>query len=113
MTCQALAARLQQLQPDASPQTIARLCLLILQQDDNLPASISDEALHRVWQSTCLRLEAAADQHAAMTAELESIASAEPVRYDPRQIFALLRAIKVQNQILELYVDEPQCVSQR
>ncbi len=54
-----------------------------------------------------LRLQAATDQHAAMTEELESLARSDPRKFSPEQIWVLIRAIKVQSQILELYVGEP------
>ena len=53
-----------------------------------------------------LRLQAATDQHAAMTEELESLARSDPQRFTPDQIWILIRAIKVQSQILQLYVGE-------
>ena len=46
-------------------------------------------------------------QHAAMTEELESLAASDPRQFDPEQIWILIRAIKVQSQILQLYVGQP------
>jgi hypothetical protein len=53
-----------------------------------------------------LRLQAATDQHAAMTEELESLARSDPRKFTPEQIWVLIRAIKVQSQILQLYVGD-------
>ena len=54
-----------------------------------------------------LRLQAATDQHAAMTQELEDLAQSDPDKFSQEQIWVLIRAIKVQSQILELYLGEP------
>ncbi|HEV3004330.1 MAG TPA: hypothetical protein VGX78_07700, partial [Pirellulales bacterium] len=56
---------------------------------------------------TGLRLQAATDQHAAMTQELEQLASSDPEKFSPDQIWVLVRAIKVQSQVLSLYVGQP------
>jgi hypothetical protein len=54
-----------------------------------------------------LKLQAATDQHAAMTSELESLAASDPQHFQPEQIWILIRAIRVQSQILQLYVGHP------
>jgi hypothetical protein len=54
-----------------------------------------------------LRLQAATDQHAAMTEELEMLAKSDPRLFTAEQIWVLIRAIKVQSQILQLYVGAP------
>ena len=41
-----------------------------------------------------------------MTEELESLAASDPKKFSPEQIWVLIRAIKVQSQILQLYVGE-------
>jgi hypothetical protein len=41
-----------------------------------------------------------------MTEELETLARSDPQRFTPDQIWVLIRAIKVQSQILQLYVGE-------
>ena len=45
--------------------------------------------------------------HAAMTEELETLAQSDPHEFTPDQIWVLIRAIKVQGQILQLYLGEP------
>jgi len=47
------------------------------------------------------------DQHAAMTEELEDLARSDPKKFTPDQIWILIRAIKVQSQVLQLYLGEP------
>ncbi len=107
MTCQELAEKLANLQPAASSTDIARLCLLILNSASDSSALQDDDYLQTAHRAACFRLEAAADQHAAMSDELESLCQDGPVRFSPDQIWTLLRAVKVQNQLLELYSESP------
>jgi len=104
ITCQELAARIERLQPNALPRDVARLCLLLANYVDDLSMLKDDESLTRVWQSMGLRLQAATDQHAAMTEELECLAKAGPREFSTEQIWVLVRAVKVQSQILQMYV---------
>lgn len=106
MNCQDLASRIQQLQPDAAPRDVARLCLLLTNSMDDVEKLDDNRLLTAAWREMGLRLQAATDQHAAMTEELESLARSDPRRFTPDQIWVLIRAIKVQSQILQLYVGE-------
>ncbi|HZN32628.1 MAG TPA: hypothetical protein VFB80_02380 [Pirellulaceae bacterium] len=107
MTCQELADRVQRLQPEASARDVARVCLLLSNSVDDVSKLDDDDLLTAAWREAGLRLEAATDQHAAMTEELESLARSDPRQFTPDQIWILIRAIKVQGQILQLYVGEP------
>ena len=107
MTCQELADRVQRLQPEASTRDVARVCLLLSNSVDDVSKLDDDDLLTAAWREAGLRLEAATDQHAAMTEELESLARSDPRQFTPDQIWILIRAIKVQGQILQLYVGEP------
>jgi hypothetical protein len=44
-----------------------------------------------------------------MTEELEELARSDPRRFTPDQIWILIRAIKVQSQVLRLYIGDPAC----
>jgi hypothetical protein len=107
MTCHELAARIEQLQPDAVPRDVARLCLLLTNSVHNPGELDSDEQLSHAWQEMGMRLQAATDQHAAMTQDLEELAHNDPSSFKLEQIWVLIRAIKVQSQILQLYVGRP------
>jgi hypothetical protein len=106
MNCQDLATRIQRLQPDAAARDVARLCLLLANSTDDVNKLSDERQLRAAWREMGLRLQAATDQHAAMTEELESLARSDPRRFTPDQIWVLIRAIKVQSQILQLYVGE-------
>ena len=107
MTCEDLAKRLSDLNPDLSQVDVARLALLILSQTVDPTMLSDDELLLSAWRNATFRLEAASDQHAAVADEMEAICEAGPVQFTPEQISVLLRAVKVQSQILELYTDQP------
>jgi hypothetical protein len=107
MTCQELADRIQRLQPEAGARDIARVCLMLTNTIDDVSKLDDDQLLTAAWREAGLRLEAATDQHAAMTEELESLARSDPRQFTLDQIWILIRAIKVQGQILQLYVGEP------
>jgi hypothetical protein len=104
MKCTELAAEIERLQPDADAPDVARLCLLLYNSVDDPEQLIDEELLTAAWKDMSIRLQAATDQHAAMTEELESLASSDPRKFSPEQIWVLVRAIKVQSQILQLYV---------
>jgi hypothetical protein len=42
-----------------------------------------------------------------MTQELEDLAASDPQSFDQEQIWILIRAIKVQSQVLQMYVGHP------
>lgn len=107
MTCHDLAKRLSELQPELSQADIARLALMIFTQCSTPEELLDDEALMAAWKHATFRLDAASDQHAAVAEELDSICSDGPVQFTPDQLWVLLRAVKVQSQILELYTDQP------
>jgi hypothetical protein len=104
MTCQDLAARIERLQPYALPRDVARLCLLLTNAVDDLSTLDDDEHLTRTWHAMGMRLQAATDQHAAMTEEIENLAKACPGEFSMEQIWVLIRAVKVQSQVLQMYV---------
>jgi len=107
MTCEQLAHELASIQPQASSVDIARLCLLILNSCDD-ESQLHDEAyLRTACRAAGFRLEAVADQHSAMSCELDLLCQDGPVRFSPDQIWVLLRAVKVQSQLLELYTGRP------
>ncbi len=105
MTCATLAETLARMRPELTPTEIARLCLLILGgagpgDDLHDPAT-----LQRVWKSSCFRLDAATDQHAAVSDELDALLADDPVQFNPEQLWTLLRAVKVQSQLISLFAE--------
>lgn len=107
MNCTELAGRIERLQPEADARDVARVCLLLSNTADDLTVYENDENLGRAWQEMGLRLQVATDQHAAVTEELENLARSDPRKFSPDQIWILIRAIKVQSQVLQFYLGEP------
>lgn len=107
MNCQELAKRIQDLQPEATPQDVARLCLLLANNTLKLEELTDQTKLKAAWHAAGLKIQAATDQHAAMTQELEDLANSDPEQFSRDQIWVLIRAIKVQSQVLQMYVGHP------
>lgn len=110
MNCQQLAEQIESIEPDLSPVDVARLCLLILNQKPTDEILADPESLRRSWKNVLFRLDAAADQHAAVSDELARFGGDGHVEFSPDHLWMLMRALKVQAQILELYIDEPSLV---
>jgi hypothetical protein len=104
MNCQELAHRIERLQPEADTRDVARLCLLLANWTQDIDALEDENVLVRAWREVNLRWQATADQHAAMTEELEDLAQSDPRKFSADQIWILIRAIQVQHQILQLYL---------
>ena len=81
MNCRELAERIEEFKPDASTREVARLCLLLANTVDSVESLVDHTALSDAWQEMSLRLQAATDQHAAMTEELELLANSDPTQY--------------------------------
>jgi hypothetical protein len=107
LNCQTLAGRIEAMQPKAEVRDVARLCLLLSNAVNDVDRLQDESTLKNAWKEMGLRLQAATDQHAAMTEELETLAKSDPRQFTPDQIWVLIRAIKVQSQILQLYVGTP------
>ncbi len=86
---------------------MARACLLLANSVDSLDELSSAARLEDSWKEVGLRLQLATDQHAAVTQELKDLAASDPAKFRPDQIWILVRAIKVQGQVLQLYLGEP------
>ena len=107
MRCKDLAARIEKIEPEADPSDVARFCLLLANSTDNIDGLRDEDRLQEAWKDINLKLQLATDQHAAMTEELEELARSDPREFHPDQIWVLIRAIKVQSQILQMYLGQP------
>ena len=106
MNCHELARRIESLQPDAAIRDVARLCLLLANSMDDVSQLDSNDRLTEAWKRINLQMQANADQHAAMTQELDDLSRSDPKKFSPDQIWILIRAIKVQSQILQMYIGD-------
>ena len=104
MRCHEIAQRIEEIDPQASASDVARLCLLIANLVDDVDALQDDDRLKEAYREASLRLQMGVDQHAAVAGELKTLSDSDPKQFDREQIWILLRAIKVQSQILQLYI---------
>ena len=107
MICTEIAKKIEQQNPDADALEVARMCTLICSAVPNREDLRDDKKFLEIWDEVNLRLQAATDQHAAVTEELERLSSSDPQKFSPEQVWILVRSIKVQNQLLRLYVGDP------
>lgn len=108
MNCVNLVERIQGLQDNASPHDVLRMSMLLCNAVDDIDDLQDHNQFEKIWSDVNLRLHAATDQHSAMTSELEELAKSDPQKFTPDQIWVLIRAIKVQSQVLRLYTGDPQ-----
>ncbi len=107
MNCSKIAQLIEQKSPGLGATETARLTTLLLTSVENSNELESPSTFEAHWHDVNLRLQAANDQHEAMTLELESLAKSDPKQFNPEQIWILIRAIKVQSQMLKMYIGEP------
>ncbi|MBS0207364.1 MAG: hypothetical protein JSS27_00285 [Planctomycetes bacterium] len=106
MKCSELATQIERLQPDALPRDVARLSLLLNNAHASTDAFTQDGLLLDAWRQAGLCLQFASDQHAAMSQELDDLANLEAEGFSPEALETLLRAIRVQSQLIQLYLGQ-------
>ena len=106
MNCTELANRIEAHHPDANLRDVARLVLLLVNSIEDIEQLDDDDRLATAWQDVNLRMQANADQYAAMTEEFDNLARSDPKKFTADQIWSLIRAIKVQSQILQMYIGD-------
>ncbi len=108
MNAQKLATAVAQLRPEYTPAEHLRIALLLSLQHPDLEPLTDAEELERQCLDITLQLRATADQHAAVSSELDSLASTEPCEFSPTHLWSLVRALKIQSHILNMYLG-PEC----
>jgi hypothetical protein len=89
----------QSLRPKASDEQVVRWVLMMLVSQSSITEGSLAESLTFVEQSNRLM----SDQASAVAEELDSLASTQPSEFCPSHIWTLLKAIRVQKQMLDLY----------
>ncbi len=100
-----LVAEIERFQPEAEPSTVARMAMLLALSNVNLDELRRRDEFERQYHEIENRIRASMDQHAAVAEELDTLASSDPCEFSPDHLWTLIRAIKVQSQILSLYLD--------
>jgi len=98
-----LSSLVERMDPTAKPQDVARMCMFLFNSVDHPSDLKNPSILDSLYSDLKIRLEGACDQHAAMTEEVKNLAASDPTKYSPDQVWILVRAIKVQSQLLQLY----------
>ena len=83
MTCTELSAKIEARMPQAQPIEIARMCTLMCAQVEELSEYENEACFDSTWDEVSLRLNAAGDQHEAMTMELQDLTKSDPRRFTP------------------------------
>lgn len=107
MNLHQLFRRIEHLSPEVEPNELARLFVVFCNHVGDLNQVADDLQLRTAWREAYIKLQASVDQHAAVVEELEALAANDPSQFKAEQVWVLLRAIKVQSQILAMYLGEP------
>jgi hypothetical protein len=102
MNLQEIISRTQALRPYAGDEQVVRWVLMMLVCQSAITEETILDCLTFVEQSNRLM----GDQMSAVAEELDSLASTQPREFSPFHIWTLLKAIRVQKQMLDLYEAE-------
>jgi hypothetical protein len=104
VNAQQLVDRLTRLRENDDTAEVLRAALLLALHAPDLNDLEDDEQVERQLRDVEWQMRAALDQHAAVADELDSLASTAPCDFSSDHLWTLVRAIKVQHQILNLYL---------
>ena len=90
--------------PDLALEEHLRLALLVSVQVADRKQLEDPQLLSAQADTVLAKLAASTDQHAAMTDEIDSLAATAPCEFRPEHVWTLVRALRVQSQILNLYL---------
>ncbi|MCC6508799.1 MAG: hypothetical protein IT423_06810 [Pirellulaceae bacterium] len=90
--------------PDAAPAEAFRMAMLLCHSAPDLESLADAPLRERLLQDLQMQLAMHEDQHAAIASELDSLASTEPCQFHVNHLWTLIRAIKVQSQLLTFYL---------
>jgi hypothetical protein len=104
MTMTQLITWLEALEPNASPCERAEWLFLLVQDcQGELSCYENPEAVLARLKPLRLQWQWTLDQEAAVADELDQLASTHPAEFSPKHVWTLIRAIKVQKQIIGFY----------
>ena len=98
-----IVEKLEQILPDADPVHLARMAMLLANEFKTDEVVENDFMLGEITEELKLRLSAATDQLTAVALDLKGLAGTDPRDFNRDQIWVLIRALKVQNQVLGMY----------
>ncbi len=90
--------------PGAPAAEVFRTAMLLCHAAPSLEALDDDSLRLKLMSDIQLQIAMHEDQHAAIASELDSLASTEPCEFSVNHLWTLIRAIKVQSQLLNFYL---------
>ncbi len=97
-----LIERLYQQLPESSDRHVACLAMLLCDRDPHLKCLASEGEFLALLDEVQLRMQSLDDQHAAVAHELDQLALTQPCEFEPKHVWTLIRAIKVQSQCVDM-----------
>lgn len=97
-----LVDKLNSALPAATQRRIACLAMLICDRDPALSCLNDNAGFDQMLSEIQLKMKMIDDQHAAVATELDDLASTQPSAFEPKHVWTLIRAIKVQSQFVDL-----------
>lgn len=103
MSLSLLIDNLREQLPNASERRLACLAMLVCDRSPTLDCLQQREHLLSLVDEIHLKMQSLEDQQAAVALELDSLAQTEPCEFEPKHVWTLIRAIKVQSQYVGLF----------
>lgn len=103
MKVEHLATKIQHLQPHWKTPDVAEMCLMLSVSDD-LEEITDENELSSKCSTLHLKRQHVTEQYGAVLEELDELAQSDPSKFGREQIWVLLRAIKIQDQIIKLHL---------
>jgi len=97
-----LVQQLHQQLPNANNRRVACLAMLICDRDPELNCLANSNDFLGLLDEIQLRMQSIDDQHAAVADELDQLALTQPCEFEPKHVWTLIRAIKVQSQFVDM-----------
>lgn len=97
-----LIERLHQQLPNVGQRQLACLAMLLCDRDPSLQCLSDANEFTALLDEIQLKMQSIDDQHAAVASELDQLAITQPCEFEPKHIWTLIRAIKVQSQFVDM-----------
>ena len=76
--------------------------MLLCDRDPKLECLSDKSYFSSLLDDIQLKMKSIDDQHAAVAYELDQLALTQPCEFEPKHVWTLIRAIKVQSQFVDL-----------
>ncbi len=90
--------------PGAPAAEAFRMAMLLCHAAPSVDALDDDRLRTKLLGEVQLQIAMHEDQHAAIASELDALARTEPCEFSVNHLWTLIRAIKVQSQLLNFYL---------